>query len=219
MVLQTKSTVIILLICCIVAISCNPGNKNIPLVSIDVQAMPIMHTEGSSGLISQSGGIVHLDAKISQIFSNDNDSYLFYPEKIHVERLDSLFQVDGELVADTAYYYDRKELWHVIGNVVVKNAEGTVFKTPELFWDPKVPSNKLDAFYTNKPVKIVKSDGTILDCLNGFTADQSLIHMRYFSGKANLHIIESTDTLQQDSISRDTPQQDSTNHDSLTFHE
>ena len=206
MVLQAKSTVILLLICSVLAISCNPSNKNMPLVSVDVQAMPMVKTEGSSILISQSGSVIRLDTEEGQMFSNEGDPYTYFPKGIHVVRFDSLYQVDGDIVADTAYYFDRKELWHAIGNVVVKNAEGTVFETPELFWDSRVPLNAMNSFYTHKPVKVVSSNGNILHGDYGFTADQSLTIIRFFSGNADLYIAESDDEPQQNVIVPDSIQ-------------
>ena len=200
MVLQTKSTVILLLICSIVTISCNPSNKNMPLVSVDVQAMPVVKIERSSTLFSQSESIIRLDAEDWQMFSNEVDPYWYFPKGLYVERFDSLLQVDGHIVADTAYYFEKKELWHAIENVVVKNAEGTIFETSELFWDQKIPQNTVGAFYTNKPVKIVKPEGTVLYGENGFVADQSLIHIRFFYGNADLYIVESDDEPQKNVI-------------------
>ena len=206
MVLQTKSTVILLSICGIIATSCNPNNKNMPLVSVDAQVMPVMRTKGSSTLISQSGSLVRLDTEEWLMFSNDGDPYSYFPEGIHVERFDSLFQIDGYIVADTAYYFERKELWQAIENVVVKNAEGTIFKTSELFWDQKVPPNTMGAFYTHKPVNIVEPNGYVLNSKYGFTADQSLIHIRFYDGDGDLYIIETDDTPQQNVIVPDSIQ-------------
>ena len=204
MVLQTKSAVIILTLCCLITTSCNPKNKNMPLVSVDVQAIPVVHSEDVVTFISDSNSTIRMESKIWEIYSNDSEPYHYLPEGIFVERLDSLLRVDLTIVADTAYYYEKKELWHAIGNVVVTNILGDVFETSELFWDAKVPQDKMDAFYTHQPVKILKPDSTVIYGLNGFTADPSLRVTRLYAGKADLYIDESNDTAQntviQDSI-------------------
>jgi len=178
-----------------------------PLVAVDAKAIPMMHTVDVSTLISDSGIVRYrLDAKIWDVYSNEGDSYWYFPKRIHVERFDSLFHVEGSIVADTAYYYEKKGLWRAIGDVVVKNIEGTTFETVELFWNQKAPPNTLDAFYTDQAVKITKSDSTIIYGLNGFRADQSLNNIRLLSGKGGFIVDESTDTLQNtvnsDSIQR-----------------
>ena len=208
MVLQTKSTVVFLLICCIITISCNSSNKNLPLVSVDIQEMPWMRTEDGYTLISDGSGFTRyrLQAKIWEMYSNEGDGYWYFPEKIYVEQFDSLFHVESSIKADTAYHFEKKELWHAIGNVVAKNAEGTTFETSELFWDEKVPVDDGNAFYTHKVVKITKADSTSVYGYEGFRADRSLTSIFIFSGKGDLIIEESADSLQQNTIYTDSIQ-------------
>jgi hypothetical protein len=204
MVPQTKSKVIFLLICCIVTISCNKDSKNMPLVFVDVHVIPTVRTEDAVSLISDSGITRYrMAAKIWEMYSNEKDPYWFFPEKIHVERFDSLFRVDVNIVADTAYYFEKKELWQAIGNVVVKNMEGRIFETSELFWDRTVPPNVVNAFYTDRPVKITEPDGTISHGRNGFKADRSLNIIRLFLMTGEIYVEESTDSLQQNTIYSD----------------
>jgi len=178
-----------------------------PLVSVDLQAIPMVHTEDVSSLVSDSGITRYrFKAKIWDVFSNENDSYWYFPEMISVEWFDSLFRVEGSIVADTAYYFEKKGLWQAIGNVVVKSTEGRTFETSELFWDEKAPSNTMNAFYTNQPVKIVEPDGTVISGDNGFAADQSLNMFRLFKMKGDFIVEESADTLQQNAIRRDSIQ-------------
>ena len=205
MVLQTKSTVITLLICCLIVISCNSSNKNTALVSLDIQEMPWMRTECCSTLISDGSGFIRYRsyAKITETYLNAGDSYLFFPEGIYTEQLDSLLNVEASITADTAYYYEKKDLWHAIGNVFVNNAEGRTFETDELFWDSKVPAGVENAFYTHKMVKITEIDGSIHYGLKGFKADQSLNSIFLYSGKGELNIDESTDLSTQNPAVQD----------------
>ena len=54
---------------------------------------------------------------------------LVFPRGIYVEKFDTLFQTEASIKADTAYYYDKKGLWELIGNVEVESLQG------EAFWD------------------------------------------------------------------------------------
>ena len=208
MVLQTKSAVVFLLICSIVTISCSSNKKNIPLVSVDVQAMPMIHSENVSSLVFSDSGITRyrLEAGIWDVYSNGDAPYWYFPEMISVEWFDSLFRVEGSIVADTAYYFEKKGLWQAIGNVVVKNTEGRTFETSELFWDEKAPPNVVNAFYTNQPVKIVEPDSTKIYGRNGFAADQSLSMYRLFNMKGEFIVEESTGALQQNTMRSDSIQ-------------
>jgi len=176
-----------------------------PLIAVDAQAIPMVHTENVLSLISESGVTrCRIKAKVGDVYSNKGDDYWHFPEGIYVERFDSLFNVEGSLVADTAYYFEKRQLWQAIGNVVVKNMEGTVFETSELFWDMKVPAGVVNAFYTHKPVKITKPDGTTTYGQDGFKGEQSLNTWRLYGTRADLIFEESSDSIRQNTISSDT---------------
>jgi hypothetical protein len=163
-----------------------------PLISVDRQAMPMVRTVDASMLISDSGIVRYkFDYKIWDIYSNADEPYWYFPEGIYLEQFDSLFQVETSIVADTAYHFVEQELWHAIGNVVVKNTKGETFETSELFWNLKVPQGEVNAFYTNRQVKITKPDGTFIYGHSGFAADQSLTVSRLYGGSGELLIEES----------------------------
>jgi len=175
-----------------------------PLVAVDAKTIPMVHTLNALSLISDSGIVRYrLEAKIWDIYSNAGDSYWYFPEKIHVERFDSLFHIEGSIIADTAYYFEKKELWRAIGNVVVKNIEGTTFETSELFWNQKAPPNDGNAFYTFQKVKITSPDGSFLIGDNGFRSNQALNPPFLFAGKGELNVNESTDSIQQSTVRSD----------------
>jgi len=174
------------------------------MVSVDVKAIPVVRTENVSTLVSDSGITrFRMTTKLWEMYSNEKEPYWYFPKKIHVERFDSLFHVDTNIVADTAYYFEKKGLWRAVGNVVVKNTEGRTFETSELFWDRKVPEGVVNAFYTHKLVKILEPDGSYQYGTNGFASDQSLNTIRLFSMKADLAVEDSSDTIQQNTIKPD----------------
>jgi LPS export ABC transporter protein LptC len=45
--------------------------------------------------------------------------------------------VEAVIVADTAYYYDKQELWELRGNVHIENEQDEQFDTQLLFWNQK----------------------------------------------------------------------------------
>lgn len=172
-----------------------------PLVSVDVQSLPAVHTDSVLSLISMGDTRYRLAAKIWDIYSG-GDEYWYFPKGLYVERLDSLSHVMGTIVADTAYYFVRKELWRAVGNVVVKNIEGRIFETSELFWDQKAPANAVNAFYTDRHVKVTEPDGTIIYGQKGFRADRDLTIYRLLSMKGEFNVDESADSLGQDTPGR-----------------
>jgi len=200
MVLETKNSVIGFFICAALCISCGKGGKDASVVSVDTKSIPAVHTENIRTLISDSGITrYNLQAKVWDIFSHVDDPYWYFPEGVYAERFDSLFQVEGNIKADTAYYFVKKELWRLIGNVFVKNMEGRTFETTELFWNQRASANATDAFSTREPVKITEPDGTVIDGRQGFKSNQSLSYLVLYSSGGELYFTES-DSIKNDSI-------------------
>ena len=134
-------------------LSCSQRNTGITTIDVDVSTQPLVHGEDVLSLIStDSSGIYYrIEAKVQDYYSNDTTSYWYFPEGIHVEKFDSLFQVNGSVRADTAYNYDKKGLWRLIGNVLLTNIpEEAILKTSELFWNSKEPSTSRESIYTEK---------------------------------------------------------------------
>jgi LPS export ABC transporter protein LptC len=99
-------------------------------------SLPFMHSVGVSTLISDSGVIrYHLVAEEWDIFTpNDKQATWKFIKGLLMLRLDEEFDVDLYVQADTAYLHEQK-MWELRGRVRIKNVQGTVFNTEELFWD------------------------------------------------------------------------------------
>jgi hypothetical protein len=52
-----------------------------------------------------------------------------------MEQFDQSFHIEGYIQADSAWYYDQKKLWELRGRVSVRNVNGLVFNSEELWWD------------------------------------------------------------------------------------
>jgi len=177
-------------------ISCNKNSGNFQIVPVDVKTLPISRTENVTSLISDSGITRYrLKTKVWEVYNHPED-YSYFPEKIYMEQFDSLLQVKGTIEADTAYYYNRKGLYRLIGNVVVKNLEGTTFETSELFYNENAPSNSREAIYTDKFTKVTRANGDYQYGRMGFKSDVYLKDPRLYSVGGEMSINE----LQSDSV-------------------
>lgn len=167
------------------------GGRNKSLANIDVgDAIPVLHGENISSLISDSGVTrFRLETKVWDTYSNDTAPYWYFPQGIYVEQFDSLFQVSGHAQADTAYYYEKTELWRLLSNVVIKNAEGTTCETSELFWNVKEPPSSLQSLYSDKFVKITTPNKVITT--EGFKSNQSLTKYVFYKNTLITEIDES----------------------------
>jgi hypothetical protein len=181
-------------------ISCNKKNGNFPVVPIDAQTIPVSRTEDVVSLISDSGITRYrLKAKVWEVYTHPED-YWYFPEKIYVEQFDSLLRVQGSIEADTAYYFSKKELWRLTGNVFVKNLEGTAFETSELFWNQKAPAGSRDAIYTHKLAKVTRANGDYQYGRNGFKSDAYLNDPQLYSvgGEMSVETIENQESRIED---------------------
>jgi len=171
-------------------LSCAQRNKGITTIEVNVENQPLVHSEGNSALISDSGVTrARLVTKVWEAYSNDTVSYWYYPEGIYVEQFDSLFQVSSTARADTAYYFVRTELWHLIGNVILKNiAEETICETSELFWYSREPDTSIESIRTDKFVKITTPTKVITT--EGLRSNQSLTKYIFYKNTLETEIDE-----------------------------
>ncbi|MBR4757343.1 MAG: LPS export ABC transporter periplasmic protein LptC [Bacteroidaceae bacterium] len=94
-----------------------------------------MRSRGISTLISDSGILRYrLVAEEWDIYTNTKPSTWKFMKGLLMERFDEGFHIDLHVQADTAYLHEQR-LWELRGRVVIRNIEGTLFRTEELFWD------------------------------------------------------------------------------------
>jgi len=177
-------------------ISCNKESSKFQIVPVDVKTLPVSRTEDVVSLISDSGVTRYrLKTKVWEVYTQPED-YSYCPEKIYIEQFDSLLQVKGTIEADTAYYYSKKGLYRLIGNVVVKNLEGTTFETSELFYNENAPPNSREAIYTDKFTKVTRANGDYQYGRQGFKSDVYLNDPWLYSVGGEMSVNE----LQSDSV-------------------
>ena len=100
------------------------------------------------------------------VYDKAPEPYSLFPNGVHLERFDENYDVDANLYADRAKYFEQKNLWQLNGNVKITNLAGEVFETEELFWD-----QRSEQVYTEKFITITQTDRTITG--NGFESNQS----------------------------------------------
>ncbi len=198
MVLQTKTSVIVIIFACILTVSCSKG-KGISTVNVDAENLPSIHTEDITDLISDSGITRYrVQTKIWDIYNNDTASYWHFPKGIYLEKFDSLYNVDAWVEADTAYYFQSIGLWQLIGNVFIQNIQGHKFETSELFWNGREPSTSINSIYTDKFVRIDLGDRIITS--QGLRSNQSMTEYRFYSSTIEAIIHEDELNNTNDSV-------------------
>ena len=143
-------------------------------IQFDPETTPSMVTDSVTTLISDSGITRYkLVADNWQVFDKAEEPFWYFPEGIYLERFDSLFQVEAKIIADSAWNYTNKRLWRLKGNVDIRNMEGEMFLSDELFWDQKEQK-----VYSDKYIQIKRGDTELKGY--GFESNQEMTEYRIF---------------------------------------
>ena len=96
-----------------------------------------MHSTGINTFISDSGVMrYHMVVEEWDIYNGaagEPTTWKFMKGML-MEPFDEKFHIDLFVQSDTAYLHKQK-LWELRGRVLVRNVNGDVFRTEELFWD------------------------------------------------------------------------------------
>jgi hypothetical protein len=96
-----------------------------------------VHSKGINTFISDSGVMrYHMVVEEWDIYNGvgGEPATWKFMKGLLMERFDEKFHVDLFVQSDTAYLH-RQQLWELRGRVVVRNVNGDVFHTEELFWN------------------------------------------------------------------------------------
>jgi LPS export ABC transporter protein LptC len=109
-------------------------------------------------------------AKLTSPFmlNNQADSpYVEFPKTLHVDFYNDSMIVESQMDARYGKYFQSTNKVFLKDSVVVKNIlKGDTLRCRELWWDQRTHK-----FYTDKPVRIFKRGGTVIDGL-GFEAPE-----------------------------------------------
>ena len=173
--------------------ACEEKKENAVDIS-NADSLARMTTLCVTSLISDSGVIRYkILTDEWRIYDNAKEPYWFFPLGLYVEQFDLELNPDAHVRCDTAYFYEQKKLWHLIGNVHMENLQQEKFDTQELFWD----QNK-EKIYSDKYIQIEQKDRIITGI--GFDSNQSMTKyvirkpQGIFPVENDIHVIENDST-------------------------
>jgi LPS export ABC transporter protein LptC len=176
---------------------CSNQKKNFTEEILNRDSLPTMQSLGVTTLISDSGITRYkIVAEEWNIFDKKNPPYWAFEKGVYLEKFDTLLRIDANILADTAYYFEKKKLWELRGNVKILSLQGDKFETQQLFWDEK---NK--KIYSDKYIRIEQTDKEIEGY--GFEANQELTEYEIkkttgvftIEDKASADLTQPTDSL------------------------
>lgn len=131
-------------------------------------SIAIMSTYGVSTVISDSGHICYkIDAEEWFVYSKRNPPYWAFEKGLHLEKFDTLMNIEATIKCDTAYYFNEMRLWKLIGNINMTNPKHQRFYTDLLYWDQEEKIIYSDAYIR------VEQEDQITEGV-GFSSNQDL---------------------------------------------
>jgi len=179
--------------------ACGGDKKDMVDISFNAQSSYTLKETNVETFVSDSG--ITRYKVITQtwlIFGKANEPFWYFPDGIYLDKFDTVFNTEASIKADTAYYYERRKLWKLDGNVDVSNFKGERFQTQQLFWDQNKESVYSDSFITITKGENVKTG-------QGFRSTQDMNDYQIFHSTGE-YTINTESKTQTDSLTnnRDT---------------
>lgn len=116
--------------------SCEERKEHTAPAIHDRDSVSMMTSYGVNTLISDSGVIKYkIVTERWDVNTIKQPTRWTFERGIFLEQFDEKFHVEGYINADTAWYYDQLKLWKLRGRVHIRNVNGLVFDSEELYWD------------------------------------------------------------------------------------
>lgn len=130
-------------------------------------SVAIMVTRDVSTYVSDSGVVRYkIITEEWKVFDRLDPSRWAFEKGIYLEKFDNKLDIDATIEADTAYYYDKEELWELRGDVHIENEQDEQFDTQLLFWNQKTKM-----VYSDQYIRIRQQKRIITG--HGFTSNQN----------------------------------------------
>lgn len=157
------------------------------LANIEAE-QPIDVSYGVTVIYSDSA-VVKAKLISSKMLKHNVDSPFYeFPKDVLLIFYDKNKKEERRVTADYGLYFEKKDLVELRHHVIVKMADGTLFKSEELFWD-----NEKRIFYNTLPLTITSPDGSTLEG-NFFEADENFEH-RKINGARGIYNLKEEDTF------------------------
>ena len=151
-------------------VACSEQQEHIAPPIYDRDSASMMTSYGINTLISDSGVIKYkIVTERWDVNTVKNPPRWTFEKGIFLEQFDEKFHVEGYINADSAWYYDQQKLWKLRGRVHIRNVNGLVFDSEELFWD-----GVKHEFYSHKFSKVVTPERTLQGTY--FRSDEHMAH-------------------------------------------
>ena len=166
--------------------SCEQAQEHMAPAINDRDSASAMISYGVNTLISDSGVIKYRIVTERWDVNTVRQPTRWYFEKgLFFEQFDEKFHVQAYIQADTAWYFDQKKLWHLRGRVRIRNVNGLIYTSEELFWD----GNRHE-LYSNVFSRLVTPEREIEGTY--FLSDERMAHYTVSNSKGSFEKADMT---------------------------
>lgn len=159
--------------------SCSDVKEHTAPPIYDRDSVSMMTSYGVNTLISDSGVIKYrIVTERWDVNTVKNPSRWTFEKGVFFEQFDEKFHVQAYIQADTAWYYDQKKLWHLRGRVRIRNINGLIYESEELYWD-----GLKHELYSNVFSKVVTPERSLEGTY--FLSDEQMRHYTVTNSKGS----------------------------------
>jgi hypothetical protein len=160
-------------------LSCTEPTEHTAAAIYDRDSASVMTTYGVNTLISDSGVIKYkIVTERWDVNTIKNPNCWTFEKGVFFEQFDQQFHVEAYVQADTAWYYDQKKLWHLRGRVRIRNVNGLLYESQELWWD-----GLRHELYSNVFSKVTTPERTLQGTY--FLSDERMTHYTVSNSKGS----------------------------------
>ena len=180
------------------SVSCSGGKEPVTDAITNRDSVPVMVTRDVSTDISDSGVVRYkIITDEWRVYDRLDPSMWTFEQGIYLEKFNNDLSIEAVIIADTAYYYDKQELWELRGNVHIENEQDEEFDTQLLFWDQKTKR-----VYSDLYIRIRQQKRIITGI--GFTSNQDFTRYTIKNTQGIFPIKEETTPTDSISMAADT---------------
>lgn len=180
------------------SVSCSGGKEPVTDAITNRDSVSVMVTRDVSTYISDSGVVRYkIITDEWRVYDRLDPSMWTFEQGIYLEKFNNDLSIEAVIIADTAYYYDKQELWELRGNVHIENEQDEEFDTQLLFWDQKTKR-----VYSDLYIRIRQQKRIITGI--GFTSNQDFTRYTIKNTQGIFPIKEETAPTDSISMAADT---------------
>jgi len=139
------------------SVACSETHEHTAAAILPEDSVSMMTSYGVNTLISDSGVIKYrIVAERWEVNTLRQPTRWEFMKGVFFEEFDEKFRLQAYVQADTAWYYDQLNLWKLRGRVQVRNIDGLIFTSEELYWD-----GRMHELYSNVYSRLVTPERTM----------------------------------------------------------